>query len=178
MRRVLLLAAMLLGAGAASALTSSPQLGIAEGRCASGESGPSFLVGVIGLKDRTGRLRLEVYPDNDRDFLADDNVLIVARKTFARVEEPVPPSGSVSLCIRVPHAGPYSVALIHDRNGDRKFTVSTDGVGFAGNPKIGWSQPKAAAARAYARDRPTPLQIRLNYRRGLFAFGPVAGSGE
>jgi uncharacterized protein (DUF2141 family) len=163
---------------AALALPSSPQLGIAEGRCAPGERGPSFVVAVQGLKDRQGRLRLEVYPDNDPDFLADDNLLVAAHKVFRRVDEAVPQSGLVSLCIRVPQSGTYSLALLHDRNGDRKFTLSTDGIGFPGNPKLGWSQPKAAMARATARSGPTPLQIRLNYRRGLFSFGPISGRDE
>lgn len=178
MTRALLLVPILLGSGTAWALPSSPQLGLAEGRCAPGETGPSFIVSVVGLKDRSGRIRLEVYPDNDKDFLADDNVLVAAHKTFARVEEALPASGPVSLCIRVPRSGTYSLSLLHDRNGDHKFNLTTDGVGFANNPKLGLSQPKAAAVRAFARSGPTPLRIVLNYRRGLFSFGPIAGNDE
>jgi uncharacterized protein (DUF2141 family) len=40
------------------------------------------MVEVAGLKDRTGKLKLEVYPDNDADFLMDDNVLVYQGKTF------------------------------------------------------------------------------------------------
>jgi hypothetical protein len=35
-------------------LASTPELGKAEGKCRPGESGPAFLVDVVGLKDRTG----------------------------------------------------------------------------------------------------------------------------
>ncbi|HTI31031.1 MAG TPA: DUF2141 domain-containing protein [Sphingomonas sp.] len=174
MRQALLLAPLAFGSTAALALPSTPSLGLAEGHCATPETRPSFLVTVLGLKDRTGRLRLELYPDNDSDFLADDNQLVAAHKTFARVDEAVPPSGPMTLCIRVPQPGWYTLSLLHDHNGDRKFTLSTDGIGFPNNPKLGWSKPKAAAARALARNGPTALQIRLNYRRGLFSFGPIS----
>jgi len=166
----LLLATLL---GTAQALPSTPDLGKAEGRCRSPENGPSFLVSVVGLKDRRGLLKLEVYPDNDDDFLADDNKLIAAGKVFRRVEEPVPQSGPVSLCIRVPGPGRYAVSLLHDRDGNRKFGLSSDGIGFAGNPRLGWSKPRADAASADAGSGPTPITIVMNYRHGLLSFGPT-----
>lgn len=132
-----------------------------------------MLVQVIGLKDRKGHLKLELYPDNDRDFLADDNILVQQGKTFRRVETSIPPAGPVEMCIRVPHPGAYSLMLLHDRDMNRKFNISHDGVGFAGNPKLGWSKPKAAAARVMAGEGLTALRIRLNYRHGLLSFGPI-----
>lgn len=151
----------------AADIQSTPDLGTAEGRCRSNEPGPSFLVDVEGLKDRTGKLKLEVYPAKDSDFLADDNILISAGKIFRRVEQSIPASGPVQLCVRVPSAGSYAVSLLHDRDGNRKFSWRTDGIGFAGNPKLGWSKPAASAASAVARSGPTQIEIVMNYRRGL-----------
>jgi uncharacterized protein (DUF2141 family) len=151
----------------AAGIQSTPDLGTAEGRCRSNELGPSFLVNVEGLKDRTGKLKLEVYPAKDPDFLEDDNILISAGKTFRRVEQPVPASGPVQLCVRVPSAGSYAVSLLHDRDGNRKFGWRIDGIGFAGNPRLGWSKPAAPAASAIARSGPTQIEIVMNYRRGL-----------
>ena len=151
----------------AATIPSTPDLGKAEGKCRAGESGPSFLVNVTGLKDRRGRLKLEVYPANDDDFLQDDNILISAGKTFRRVEGPIPASGPVQLCIRVPSAGTYAISLLHDRDSNRKFGWRVDGIGFAGNPKLGWSKPRASAASAAAGPGPTRIEIVLNYRRGL-----------
>lgn len=163
-------------ASAAAALPpSTPDLGIVEGQCRAGESGPSFLVTVAGLKDRAGQLKLEVYPANDADFLADDNTLVGAGKTFRRVRARVPTSGPVTLCVRVPGPGPYALTVLHDRNADGKFNLSGDGVGFAGNPKLGVTKPKAASARAQAGAGPTRLTVVMNYRRGLFSFGPLKG---
>lgn len=152
---------------AAATIQSTPDLGTAEGRCRLDEPGPSFLVDVAGLRDRTGKLKLEVYPANDSDFLEDDDVLIAAGKTFRRVEQSILPSGAVRLCVRVPSAGSYAVSLLHDRNSDRKFNWRVDGIGFAGNPRLGWSKPAAAAATAVARASPTRIEIVMNYRRGL-----------
>lgn len=156
-------------------LASSPDLGKAEGRCRANEQGPAFLVSVIGLKDRVGLLKLELYPANDRDFLADDNVLLNAGKTFRRVEMPVPAAGPALLCIRAPGPGPYALSLLHDRNGNHRFDLSEDGIGFSANPKLGLSRPAAADATVHAEARPTKITIVLNYRRGLFSFGPVGG---
>ncbi len=152
---------------AAAMIPSSPDLGKAEGRCRADERGPALLVDVEGLKDRKGNLKLEVYPANDHDFLQDDNVLVGQDKVFRRVEIPVPDTGTVELCIRVPGPGTYSVSLLHDRDENRKFGWMVDGIGFAGNPKLHWSKPRAAAAEVRAGAGLTRVPIVLNYRHGL-----------
>lgn len=151
----------------AAFVNTGPDLGKAEGQCREHEQGPAFLVDVIGMKDRTGLLKLEVYPSNDADFLQDDNILINAGKVFRRVEIQPPQTGPVSLCIRVPGPGPYSLSLLHDRDRNRKFGWTVDGIGFAGNPRLGWSKPKAAKTRALAGSGPTRIDIVMNYRHGL-----------
>ncbi|MDB5697350.1 MAG: hypothetical protein JWN69_154 [Alphaproteobacteria bacterium] len=157
----------------AASLRSTPTLGVAEGRCRPDEAGPAILVDVIGLKDRRGRLKLEVYPSNDEDFLADDNILVGAGKTFRRVEQPVPARGPVTMCVRIPHAGAYSLSLLHDRDGNRKFSFLEDGVGFSNNPKLGHSKPSAQATKLVAGSGVTSISIVMNYRRGLLSFGPI-----
>ncbi len=168
MTRILLVAAMLpLLAAAAPTIRSTPDLGKAEGRCRPGESGPSFMIAVNGMKDRTGKLKVEVYPANDTDFLADDNVLVSAGKTFRRVEMDVPASGTPMVCVRLPGAGRYGVMVLHDRDSNRRFGWRIDGIGFASNPKLGLSKPKAARASAAAGAAPTRIEVVMNYQRGL-----------
>ena len=157
------------------AVASSPSLGIAQGRCRPNEPGPALLVSIHGLRDRQGAIKLEVYPSNDRDFLADDNVLVNAGKVFRRVYEPVPRQGAVQLCIRLPLAGTYSLLAMHDRDSDHRFGMSVDGIGFAGNPRLGWTKPRAEAARVVAGSKLTSVTIVMNYRRGL-AFRPLDGA--
>ena len=43
--------------------------------CAAGSNSPAALVYFEGMKDRKGKIRLELFPANDKDFLADDVVL-------------------------------------------------------------------------------------------------------
>lgn len=167
-----------IAAAAIPIMPSTPDLGKAEARCRPGESGPSFLLDVVGLKDGKGNLKAEVYPANDRDFLQDDNILISQGKTFRRVEVPVRQDGpqnghAMQLCIRVPGPGRYAVSVLHDRDSNRKFGLSVDGVGFGGNPKLGLGKPKAASATLVAGTGPTRYRIVMNYRRGLLSFGPI-----
>lgn len=167
-----MIAPLLLWAAAMS-LPSSADLGKAEGQCRADEHGPSFLVTVNGIKDRKGRLKLELYPANDDDFLADDNILVAAGKAFRRVETTVPAAGPIRLCIRAPGPGLYALSLLHDRDANRKFALSIDGIGFASNPKLGMRKPSASAASSRVFAGPTPIAITLNYRRSLFSFGPL-----
>ena len=157
---------------AAAAVPSSPNLGIAEGRCRPNEPGPAFLVNVQGLYDRQGRIKVEVYPSNNQDFLADDNVLINAGKIFRRVDVPTPAQGPVQLCIRVPQAGAYSLMVLHDRDANHRFGLHGDCIGFGGNPRLGLSRPSAAATRVVAGPHVTPINVVINYRRGM-AFRPL-----
>ena len=149
------------------------ELGKAAGQCRQREAGPALMINVTGLKDRAGTVRAELYPANDDDFLQDDKILVRSGKTFARVEMALPASGPVIICIRTPRPGPFTLSLLHDRDGNRKFGFSSDGFGFPGNPKLGLSKPKAAAATVVADRGLTEISIRMNYRRGLFSFGPI-----
>ena len=151
----------------AAMVPSSPSLGIAEGRCRPNEPGPALLVNVTGLRDRQGRIKLEVYPSNNQDFLADDNVLINAGKTFRRVDLPLPAQGPVRLCVRVPAPGAYSLLVLHDRDGNRRFGLSGDGIGFGGNQRLRYARTSAAETRIVAGPRITVIDVVINYRRGL-----------
>ena len=163
----LAIAAPLMLAGG-PALQSSPDLGKAEGRCRVGEGGPALLVEAVGMKDRAGLMKLEVYPANDQDFLADDNVLVAAGKTFRRVETATPQAGAVVLCVRIPGPGTYAVSLLHDRNSDRRFNWKIDGIGFSANPKLGWSKPRAHAARVIVNGAGvSKISVVMNYKSGL-----------
>jgi uncharacterized protein (DUF2141 family) len=158
-------------------IRSSPDLGKAEGLCRPNESGPALIVVANGLKDRNGRLRVELYPANDDDFLQDDNLLVMAGKTFRRADVPVAATGPAQICIRLPGPGTYSLSLLHDRDSNHKFGLSSDGIGFPGNPRLGLSKPKAKSAIVVAGNGLTTVPIVLNYRRGLFSFGPI-GAGK
>ncbi|WP_445191898.1 DUF2141 domain-containing protein [Sphingomonas sp. Tas61C01] len=158
---------------AAEVMPSTPALGTEAARCRPHEPGPAVLVTVDGLKDRKGRLRAEIYPAVDGDFLADDNVLVSQGKTFRRAVIPVPPSGAAQLCLRVPRPGTYALSVVHARSGANGFSLLHDGIAFAGNPRLGHSKPDVAQARIVAHAGITPTTVVMNYRSGLFSFAPI-----
>lgn len=147
--------------------------GRAGADCRASEPGPAVRVDVRGLKDRSGKLILELYPESDKDFLQSDKILIAAGKPFRRVPVNTPDSGPISLCIRAPGPGRYAITLLHDRDGNGKFGLSSDGVGFANNPKLGLSKPKAKSAAVAVNSGTRTIAIVMNYRRGI-GVGPLA----
>lgn len=163
------LGAMLLAvAGAADAQV----LGSDAAACSAG-GGPAILAAVTGLKDRKGRMKLELYPATEADFLKDDRDLVAARKTFRRIWVTTPPSGTVSICIRVPRPGRYALLVTHDRDGRNKFNFFQDGAGFPGNGRLGMARPKLAQALVEVGPGTTTTGVRMQYLRGLGGFGPT-----
>jgi len=170
-----LMAAALLGAAMLPAVANAahgPALGSDAAACSPG-AGPAIRVTVEGLKDRSGEVKLELYPATETDFLRDDYLLIREGKFFRRVRLPTPTSGPVVLCIRVPSAGSYALLLTHNRDGKNKFNFWSDGAGFASNRKLGRSRPKLAQARIVVSAGVVSVDIRAQYLRGLGGFGPI-----
>ena len=156
-------------------IPSTPDLGKAEGRCRADEQGPALLVNVLGLKDRHGLLKAEVYPPSDDDFLKDDNLLVAAGKTFRRVEEATPASGPAVLCVRVPGPGAYALTVLHDRDSNHKVGISIDGFGVPQAQHFHYRKPRASEARVVAGPGLTRVNVTLVYKSGLFTFDPIGG---
>lgn len=136
-------------------------------------SQPGVRVNVSGLRDRSGRLKLELYPATEADFLQDDNALLKAGKVFRRVVTAVP-AQATSLCVSVPGPGRYAVIVIHKRDNTPKFSVVSDGVALSGNSKIGRRKPTVDEATVVVADRVTTVDARMQYLRGLAGFKPLA----
>ena len=167
---------LLVLAAASPSLSSRPVIGLDKGRCRPNEAGPAIIVDVVGLRDRIGTLRAELYPNNKDDFLADDHLLLSKGKTFRRAELRLDQPGPARICIRAPAPGVYSLALIHDRDDEPGFNILHDGIGFPGNPKMGLHRPHIEGARIVATTGIVRSRVILNYRRGLFSFGPLGPS--
>ena len=173
-RNLLIAALMALGvASPAAALQAEPPLGSDGAACVTG--GPAIRVNVVGLKDRIGELKLELYPATEADFLKDDRDLKKEGKFFRRVRLPTPASGPVSLCIRVPAPGPYALFFSHNRDGKNKFNIWEDGAGMPGNKRIGRAKPTLPMARIVVPEGVVTTDIRAQYLRGLGGFGPLKG---
>jgi uncharacterized protein (DUF2141 family) len=171
MNRSALLVATVLAATTAHG-ASAQVLGEDAAACTGGR-GPAIQVEVSGLKDRAGRLKLELYPATEEDFLKDDRDLAKEGKTFRRVWANTPPSGAVVMCIRVPAPGTYALLFTHDRDGKNKFDFWSDGAGFPSNQRLGRSRPKLRQAIVNVGNGVTDVNIRAQYLRGLGGFGPL-----
>lgn len=135
---------------------------------------PAIEVSVTGLKDRTGSLKLELFPATEADFLKDDRDLIAEGKFFRRVRAAMPPTGGVTMCIKAPAPGRYALFFTHDRDGKNKFSVWSDGAGVPSNERLGRSKPKLSQAVVNVGKGVTRVAIRAQYLRGVIpSFGPV-----
>lgn len=165
----LLLSALL---AAAASPAAARQADPVDGSCATAE-GPQVRVSVLGLKDRTGRLKLELYPATEADFLKDDRDLRKEGKPFRRIWAPVPATGPVTVCIRAPAAGRWGLLFTHDRDNKNKFNFWQDGAGFVSAQRLGRSRPALRQAAISVPARGTSVTVRAQYLRGLSGFAPL-----
>lgn len=135
-------------------------------------SGTAIEVNVLGLKDQTGELWLELYPATQADYLAPDQDLVAAGKFFRRAKARVPASRTVAICMRVPHPGRYALMLRHNRVGRDKFSFWSDGAGVPANHSLGRSKPTLEQAAVNAGPGVTPVNVKVQYLRG-FGFAPL-----
>lgn len=150
---------------------SAAQIEGDDARACSG--GTVVRVNVTGLKDRTGRLKLELYPATQEDYLKDDHDLKREGKLFQRSYMDTPKgSGAVALCIKAPRPGRYALFLTHDRDGQNKFNFWKDGAGFPSNRKMGRARPKVSDGVLNVGAGTTTLTIKVQYLRGLSGFSP------
>jgi uncharacterized protein (DUF2141 family) len=106
------------------------QLGPDAAACRSGggATGSAILVNVNGFRERTGSVRVNVYGSDASRFLA--------RGQYVRqINVPVTGTGPMRICVAVPGAGRYAVAVRHDSDGNGRSGWS-DGGGFSRNPSV------------------------------------------
>ena len=165
MKRYLCALAVLLAAHQARAETAKI-LGPNAEACAADAAGPAALVHVHGFKDRTGQLRVELYPANNADFLAPGGRLRSEGKVFQRIDLPTPQEGDPDVCVALPAPGEYAIVVLHDRNSSGKLDPFSDGYGFPNNPRLGFSKPDVSVA-TFTSTGLSRLDVVLNYWTGL-----------
>jgi len=144
-------------------------LGPHAAACADGADRPAMLVDIIGLKARTGVLRVQSYGGDPSRFFDKGTYL-------ERVEVRAPASGPVEVCMPVPRSGAYAVSVRHDLNGSGKSDLG-DGAGMSGNPDV-------SLMDVIFRRKPSPskvtvdvkgverVRVVMNYVRGT-SVGPI-----
>lgn len=96
------------------------------GACEVGK-GPAVHITLTGLKSSSGNLFVRAYPATKADWL-------VSKRYVMRVDAK-PRAGSMTVCVPLPAAGDYAIAVQHDVNGNRQTDLS-DGAGMSNNPGI------------------------------------------
>jgi uncharacterized protein (DUF2141 family) len=140
-------------------------LGPDAAACRPGSNQPAVLVNVSGFKSRSGRVRVQIY--NSANFL-------VKGQRVRRIDVPVT-AASMPVCVALPGAGTYAVAVRHDVNGNSQSGDWSDGGGFSRNPKISLLRlkPSFEQVAVPVGHGVRPVPVVLNYRSGL-SIGPVA----
>jgi uncharacterized protein (DUF2141 family) len=156
----LVVAASVTGAGVASARA---------GETCGAASGPALLIDVRGFKQAKGELRVQVYGSDPAQF-------VKGGKRLVRIDEPVR-TDPMRVCVPLPAAGHYAVAVRHDLNGDGKSSLS-DGGGFSRNPSISLGDaisrrmPRYQDVAVSVGGSPLKVDIVMQYVRGL-SIGPI-----
>jgi uncharacterized protein (DUF2141 family) len=159
------------GAILASALFagSAPAQALGPDAAACRAGGNGILVSVDGFRARTGNIRVALYGSNPAQFLA-------RGATLRKINVPVSRAGPMQICVAVPQAGRYAVAVRHDVDGDNARGDWSDGGGFSRNPRISMMhlKPSYDSVAISAGRGVTPVRVVLNYRFG-FSIRPVNG---
>ena len=135
----------------------------AEGRVMSNDlsqcrNGPSTLVQISGVKASTGKIRVQSYRGTSADWLEKGRWL-------ARIEVPAR-AGSMTVCVPLPEAGVYGIAVRHDVNGNGKTDISRDGGGMSNNPSINifnLGKPSYKKTAFSVGDAPKKISITMKY---------------
>jgi uncharacterized protein (DUF2141 family) len=132
--------------------------------CAKGGT-PAVLVHVAGLKNGAGKVRIQAYGPGAAKYLKKG-------EWAGRVDVPLGGRRSIEVCLPLPAAGQYSVAVRHDANANHKSDWN-DGAGFSRNPKLSLlGRPSFGQTAIPVRGGPTRIQVVVNYRQGM-SVGPI-----
>lgn len=119
---------------------------------------PSLRIQVINVKKTEGIIVADLHDDVKENFLVWDRVVLRVRATAQK--------GETFFCMPIPKAGDYSVAIYHDKNGNKEFDKNFLGLpkerfGMSQNPKFGTKAPKYEEATFSVPDTGADILIKL-----------------
>ena len=154
-------AALLAAPAAADPRESSPD----DPTCRAGGK-PAVLVHVTGLKNGSGKVRVQAYGPGPANYLK--------KGAWAgRVDVPLGGRRSLEICLPLPAAGAYSLAIRHDSNANKKSDWN-DGAAFSRNPRLRLAgRPSFAETAIRVGNAPARVRVVVNYRQGL-SVGPIS----
>ncbi|HYD23660.1 MAG TPA: DUF2141 domain-containing protein [Croceibacterium sp.] len=128
--------------------------------CTGPESDVKLYVDVEGVRSSDGLVAVTLYADKASKFLRKRGSLYVGR-VAAR-------AGTTSVCIHLPSAGIYALAVYHDADADRGFDrtgvgLPDEGFGFSNNPRVFLGMPAWSSVRLSVPRTDLRTRIRLRY---------------
>lgn len=121
-------------------------------------SGPSTLVQINGVKTGSGIVRVQAYRATPEEWLGKG-------RWINRIEVPAR-EGAMTVCVPLPEAGSYGIAVRHDINGNGKTDLRTDGGGMSNNPSINifnLGKPNYKRTAFSVGDSPRTIAIIMKY---------------
>ena len=97
-------------------------------KCQSGGGKPAVWITINNVSASRGTLRVQSYRGTSADWLKKGRWL-------SRIELPAR-AGQMNVCMPVPEAGTYAIAIRHDLNGNGDTDLREDGGGMSNNPSI------------------------------------------
>ena len=121
-------------------------------------AGPAVQISVTGVSRSQGTLRVQLYRGTSSDWLE-------SGRWLNRIELPAR-QGTMQVCMPVPAAGTYAIAIRHDVNGNGDTDLRTDGGGMSNNPSINifnLGRPSVSNTRFTIGREVKPMSIRMRY---------------
>ena len=91
-------------------------------------AGPAVWVTLNDVSASRGTIRVQLYRGTSADWLE-------SGRWLNRIEVPAR-AGTMQVCMPVPAAGSYAIAVRHDVNGNGRTDLRSDGGGMSNNPSI------------------------------------------
>lgn len=115
------------GSSSQEAITYRQEISNDMGKCAA-DAGPAVRVTVTGVKESSGKVRVQSYLGTKEEWLKKG-------KWLNRIETSAR-EGTMTFCMPLQRVGTYGIAVRHDLNGNGKTDIMRDGGGMSNNPSI------------------------------------------
>ena len=129
--------------------------------CGAGGDGSYLFITMDKLRNDEGNIRAQIYSNKANEFLEKGTWLKRLELKTLRDE-----SGEQQMCMTLPSAGNFALAILHDRNANGKLDVFTEGFGFSRNPKLGLGAPDHDEVAFKAKKGVNNLNITMSYLIG------------
>lgn len=117
--------------------------------------GQTAFVHVRNIRSEEGNVRVEVYANDEEEFLQGE-------KRLNRVDVPSA-DYERDICLVLPEVKKYALVVIHDRNANDKADFFTEGFGFSNNIKLKLSKPKLKEVVFQAKPGMNRMELDLTY---------------